>query len=123
MNASSGLDQGILMSRLVAATAAARRILAIFEEEARQSVGIGIAEFAAAFEKITSALAALDNVPQDSPQSLREVVAEYRAALERLMSHLPSFEGRLLAERARLERRQTHAASVSNWSETHEQTR
>ena len=112
----SQLEQEGLISRLISATIAARRVLSIFEPEASQRVRIGFEELGAAFEEITCAQATLERVPPNPPEPLSQAVAEYRAALERLKPHLPRFEGWLSVERARLEHRQTHAAAVSEWA-------
>lgn len=121
--ATSELEQERLISRLISATIAARRVLSIFEPEASQRVRIGFEELGAAFEEITCARATLEKVPADSPDPLSKAVAEYRAALEQLRPHLPRFEGWLSVERARLADRRTHAASVSEWADATLKTR
>ena len=116
-------EQERLLSRVISATIAARRVLSIFEPEASQRVRIGFEELGAAFEEITCARATLEKVPQDPPEPLGKAVAEYRAVLEQLRPHLPRFEGWLSVERARLGNRHEHINSVENWLDTHDQTR
>ena len=116
-------EQERLLSRVISATIAARRVLSIFEPEASQRVRIGFEELGAAFEEITCARATLEKVPQDPPETLSKALAEYRAALEELRPHLPRFEGWLSVERARLADRRTHAAAVSEWVDATRKTR
>ena len=113
----SQLEQERLISRLISATIAVRRVLSIFEPEPSQRVRIGFEELGAAFEEITCARATLAKVPADPPEPLGKAVEEYRAALEELRPHLPRFEGWLSVERARLGNRQEHASAFSNWAE------
>ena len=122
MDIPSPVDHESLISQLIAATAAARRVASIWDGVG-QTVRIGFQELGAAFEEVIRAQETLAKIPESPPAPLSKVVAEYRAALGELKPHLPRFEGWLLAEHARLERRQTHAAAVSNWSEAHDQTR
>ncbi len=119
----SQLEQERLLSRLISATIAARRVLSIFEPEASQQVRIGFEELGAAFEEITCARATLAKVPSDPPEPLGKAVEEYRTALEELRPHLPRFEGWLSVERARLADRRTHAAAVSEWADATQKLR
>lgn len=119
----SQLEQERLISRLISATIAVRRVLSIFEPEASQRVRIGFEELGAAFEEITCARATLERVPPSPPEPLSQAVAEYRAVLEQLRPHLPRFEGWLSVERARLADRRTHAAAVSEWADATRKTR
>jgi hypothetical protein len=118
VQSSSHVDPEKLTSQLIAATAAARRILSIWDGDARQAVHINFEELGAAFQEIMHARAALERIPQNPSSALAEALAQYRSALERLRPHLPGFEGWLLTERARLHGRHGHATAVSSWADT-----
>jgi hypothetical protein len=49
-------------------------------------------------------------------------IAEYRANLESLAKGLPSVQGRLLAERARIQIEQSHVAARKAWAEASRRT-
>lgn len=117
MDIPSPVDHESLISQLIAATAAARRVASIWDGVG-QTVRIGFQELGAAFEEVIRAQETLAKIPESPPPPLSKVVAEYRAALGELKPHLPRFEGWLLAERARLGERREHAMAVSNWAET-----
>lgn len=107
-------DANAVIRKLVGATVAAQRILLIWSGDA-QSVRIGFDDLRLAFAEIIEARAAIECVPQAPPAALADALSQYRAALEVLKRHLPRVEGRLLAERSRLENRQTHMGAVENW--------
>jgi hypothetical protein len=123
MDARSQSDPEALISQLMAATAAARRVLSIWDEGHHRSVRIGFEELGAAFEEIMRARVTVARIPRDPPAEVSQIFAQYQSALEQLKPHLPRFEGWLLAERARLENRQSHASAASNWAETQAKTR
>jgi hypothetical protein len=53
---------------------------------------------------------------------LENEIADYRANLESLAKVLPSVQGRLLAERARLQIEQSHVAARKAWAEASRRT-
>ena len=53
---------------------------------------------------------------------LESEIAEYRANLESLAKVLPSVQGRLLAERARIQIEQSHIAARKAWAEASRRT-
>ena len=60
----------------------------------------------------------------DAPENgeLENEIAEYRTHLESLAKVLPSVQGRLLAERARLQIEQAHLAARKAWAEASRRT-
>jgi hypothetical protein len=62
-----------------------------------------------------------------SPDSMREgelakEVSDYRSSMERLQQMLPKIQGRLLAEKARLESERSHLGAAENWAKTSKNT-
>jgi len=53
--------------------------------------------------------------PSNAGAALEKESLEYRSNLEKLKQFLPDLHGRLLAEKARLEDAQTHAATAAAW--------
>lgn len=62
--------------------------------------------------------------PEERPTDaeLESEIAEYRANLESLAKVLPSVQGRLLAERARIQIEQSHIAARKAWAEASRRT-
>jgi len=117
------VDSSILTSQLDAATAAAQRVLSIWNGNPLETVRIGIEDLRAAFVQIMRARAALELIPQNPPPALADARSRYHSVLEQLKPHLPRFEGWLLAERGRLDARRGHASSVHRWVEANRRTR
>lgn len=72
------------------------------------------------FDILSQLLRAAECLRQLQPQSdvgaaLERESLEYRRNLEKLKQFLPDLHGRLLAEKARLEDAQTHAATAAAW--------
>jgi len=116
------IDQDSL-GQIAAATAAVRHLSSIWDGDPLQTARISIEDVRAALSKIMQARALLERVLRDPTPALAHAVTEYRAALAELKSHLPRFEGWLLAERGRLAVRRSHAVSVTSWIEANGQTR
>jgi len=58
----------------------------------------------------------------ESSVALEEESLEYRSNLERLKDFLPDLHERLLAEKSRLERAQTHVAAAAAWARASKRT-
>jgi hypothetical protein len=54
--------------------------------------------------------------------ALDEESLEYRSNLEKLKDFLPDLQGRLLAEKSRLETAQTHVAAAAAWARASKKT-
>jgi hypothetical protein len=59
---------------------------------------------------------------QPTGTELESEIAEYRTNLESLAKVLPSVQGRLLAERARIQIEQSHIAARKAWAEASRRT-
>ena|SRR5947207_15034539 len=119
----SDVDSSILTSQLDAATAAAQRVLSIWNDNSLDTVRISIEDLRTAFVQIMRARTALEAIPQNPSPALADARSQYVSVLEQLRPHLPRFEGWLLAERGRLDDRQAHTTSVEHWMECQHQTR
>ena len=60
-----------------------------------------------------------DGVPD---AELEKELCEYRNNIEKLAQVLPSAQGRLLAEKARLENAQSHVAATNAWAQANKNT-
>jgi len=53
---------------------------------------------------------------------LEQQINQYRGNIEQLQEMLPAIQGRLIAERARLENIRSHLAAAANWTQTSRKT-
>jgi hypothetical protein len=119
----SDVDSSILTTQLYAATAAAQRVLSIWNCNSLVTVRISIEDLRTAFVQIMRARTALEAIPQNPSPALADARSQYVSVLEQLRPHLPRFEGWLLAERGRLDARCGHASSVHRWAEANRRIR
>lgn len=117
---------GQIMAQLSTAAAALRFVLygsgAVSRPTADTSLPISLSALTVAFTEIAQAQKILQNGNIRVPE-VAAALAEYQSLLREFKSNLPRFQGWLLAERARLAGRGSHAAAVENWVETNRQTR
>src|SRR5438105_13623598 len=95
------VDSSILTTQLDAATAAAQRVLSIWNGNPLETVRISIEDLRAAFVQIMRARATLELIPQNPPPALADARSQYHSALEQMRPHLPRAAGWLLPQRAR----------------------
>ncbi len=64
------------------------------------------------------------DIAPDSPpdEELRKEISDYRSNVEELAKILPSVQGRLLAEKARLQDAQSHVAAIGAWVRANSET-
>jgi len=60
--------------------------------------------------------------PSEAAAAFEKEALEYRAHLEKLKQFLPDLQGRLLAEKARLETERTHVAAAAAWAQASHKT-
>lgn len=115
-----------IMGQLSTATAALRSVLcgsgAVSGATTDASLPISLSALTLAFGEIERAQKVLQPGNVAGPE-LAAALAAYQHLLREFKSNLPRFQGWLLAERARLARRGSHAAAVERWVETNRQTR
>ena len=84
---------------------------------------VSLRDLAAAFAKVAQLQSALeDSEPEISPE-IAPALSHYKSLLSQFKEDLPRIQGWLLAERARLATRRSHAASVERWVRAAQQTR
>ena len=78
----------------------------------------------ALLHELTHAAEWLRGVSPDSmlEGELAKEVSDYRNSMERLQQMLPKIQGRLLAEKARLESERSHLVAAANWAKTSKNT-
>jgi hypothetical protein len=74
--------------------------------------------------ELLRAFGCLRTGPEEKPTDgeLESEIAEYRTNLESLAKVLPSVQGRLLAERARIQIEQSHIAARKAWAQASRRT-
>lgn len=112
-----------LKDRMVAATAAIRGALADLAPNAQTSVPDIANAFAAIHKVLELRHCDQSHLAGSLDGDFTRVLADYRSALKEFHQQLPRVHGWLLAEKARLECRRSHADSVQTWLETTKQTR
>ena len=97
-----------------------RRALVSFRPERRHCSTITPQDFTIILDQLLRAASVRD--PFEPTTEFEKELLEYRSNLEKLTQLLPDLQGRLLAEKARLESARSQLASAAVWAQTSKTT-
>ncbi len=109
---------------LAAINAKLRAILSSWQSETAVPAAITPQTLIDLLADLHNAAELLRGVPSGSAQDpeLEKVIGTYRQNVEQLEKTLPAIQGRLLAEKARLESVRAHLAAATAWAEARKKT-